>query len=111
MHNATNVDLTSYATSKAATDHLVRLLAAKFSRFYVRVVGINPGFVPSNMNPVGKAGNMFSSLFDRVPAKRAGRDEDIAGAVIYLISRAGAYVDGVSICIDGGRVLVANGQE
>jgi NAD(P)-dependent dehydrogenase (short-subunit alcohol dehydrogenase family) len=43
MHNATNVDLTSYATSKAATDHLVRLLAAKFSRFYVRVTGINPG--------------------------------------------------------------------
>jgi NAD(P)-dependent dehydrogenase (short-subunit alcohol dehydrogenase family) len=43
MHNATNVDLTSYATSKAATDHLVKLLAAKFRRFYVRVVGINPG--------------------------------------------------------------------
>lgn len=43
MHNMTNIDLTSYATSKAATDHLVRLLAAKFNRFYVRVVGINPG--------------------------------------------------------------------
>lgn len=43
MHNATNVDMTSYATSKAATDHLVRLLAAKFNRFYVRVAGINPG--------------------------------------------------------------------
>lgn len=43
MHNATNVDLTSYAASKAATDHLVRLLAAKFNRFYVRVNGINPG--------------------------------------------------------------------
>jgi NAD(P)-dependent dehydrogenase (short-subunit alcohol dehydrogenase family) len=43
MHNVTNVDLTSYATSKAATDHLVRLLAAKYNRFYVRVVGINPG--------------------------------------------------------------------
>lgn len=43
MHNATNVDLTSYATSKAATDHLVKLLAAKFHRSYVRVVGINPG--------------------------------------------------------------------
>ncbi len=45
MHNATNIDLTSYATSKAATDHLVRLLAAKFRRFYVRVVGINPGCI------------------------------------------------------------------
>lgn len=43
MHNATNVDLTSYATSKAATDHLVKLLAAKFSRFYIRVLSINPG--------------------------------------------------------------------
>jgi NAD(P)-dependent dehydrogenase (short-subunit alcohol dehydrogenase family) len=43
MHNVTNVDLTSYATSKAATDHLVKLLAAKFSRFYVRVVSMNPG--------------------------------------------------------------------
>lgn len=43
MHNMTNIDLTSYATSKAATDHLVKLLAAKFHRSYVRVVGINPG--------------------------------------------------------------------
>lgn len=43
MHNVTNVDLTSYASSKAATDHLVKLLAAKYNRFYVRVIGINPG--------------------------------------------------------------------
>lgn len=43
MHDATNVDLTSYATSKVDTDHLVRLLAAKYNWFYVRVVGINLG--------------------------------------------------------------------
>lgn len=43
MHNCTNVDLTSYATSKAATDHLVALLASKFGRWYVRVNAINPG--------------------------------------------------------------------
>lgn len=109
MHNATNVDLTSYATSKAATDHLVKLLAAKFGRFYIRVAGINPGckcprdnsyeksrvliddfvVVPSKMNPVGEEGNMFSSLFDKVPAKRSGGEEDIAGTVLYLVSRAG----------------------
>ncbi|KAF2648938.1 short chain dehydrogenase [Lophiostoma macrostomum CBS 122681] len=111
MHNMTNIDLTSYATSKAATDHLVRLLASKFSRFYVRVVGINPGFVPSKMNPVGQEGNVFANLFDKVPAKRAGTEEDMAGAILYLASRAGAYVDGVSLCIDGGRILLANGQE
>ncbi|KAH8168940.1 enoyl-(Acyl carrier protein) reductase domain-containing protein [Sarocladium implicatum] len=111
MHSATNVDLTSYATSKAATDHLVKLLAAKFSRFYVRVVGVNPGFVPSNMNPVGQAGSNFSNLFDKVPAKRAGGEEDLVGTILYLVSRAGAYVDGVNLCVDGGHVLLANGQE
>ncbi|OJJ50421.1 hypothetical protein ASPZODRAFT_90563 [Penicilliopsis zonata CBS 506.65] len=111
MHNVTNVDLTSYATSKAATDHLVRLLAAKYSRFYVRVVGINPGFVPSKMNPVGAQGNIFSALFDKVPARRAGNADDLAGTVLYLVSKAGAYVDGVSLCVDGGRILLANGQE
>ena len=41
------------------------------------------------MNPVGEEGNMFSSLFDKVPAKRAGNEDDIAGAVLYLVSRAG----------------------
>ncbi|KAI0151806.1 short chain dehydrogenase [Xylariaceae sp. FL1272] len=111
MHNATNIDLTSYATSKAATDHLVKLLAAKFSRFYIRVMSINPGFVPSNMNPIGAEGNIFSNLFDQVPAKRAGNEEDIAGAVLYLSSKAGSYINGISLCVDGGRVLVANGQE
>ncbi|GME26089.1 NAD-binding oxidoreductase with NAD-binding rossmann-fold domain [Neofusicoccum parvum] len=94
MHNCTNVDLTSYAASKAATDHLVAMLAAKFGRWYVRVCGINPGFVPSNMNPVGAEGNMFASLFDKVPAKRAGRLEDIAGTVLYLCSQAGVSISG-----------------
>ncbi|KAJ5433298.1 uncharacterized protein N7458_012454 [Penicillium daleae] len=88
MHNVTNVDLTSYATSKS-TDHLVKLLAAKYNRFYVRVVGINPGLVPSNMNPVGVEGKTFSSLFDKVPAKRAGASEDMAGTILYLVSKAG----------------------
>jgi NAD(P)-dependent dehydrogenase (short-subunit alcohol dehydrogenase family) len=48
LHNATNVDMMSYATTKAATDHLVSLLAVKFARWYVRVCGINPGceFLP-----------------------------------------------------------------
>ena len=43
LHYATNVDMMSYSSTKAATDHLVGLLAAKYARWYVRVVGINPG--------------------------------------------------------------------
>lgn len=45
--------------------------------------------VPSCMNPVGEEGNLFSALFDRVPAKRAGIEDDIAGTILYIVSRAG----------------------
>jgi NAD(P)-dependent dehydrogenase (short-subunit alcohol dehydrogenase family) len=41
------------------------------------------------MNPIGEEGNMFSALFDKVPARRSGDEEDIAGTVLYLVSRAG----------------------
>lgn len=41
------------------------------------------------MNPVGEEGNLFGSLFDKVPAKRAGNEGDIAGTILYLVSRAG----------------------
>lgn len=107
MHNSTNIDLTSYAASKAATDHLVPLLASKFGRWYVRVNSINPGckcqtpesntysfrlVVPSRMNPIGAGDNQFAALFDAMPAKRVGKLEDIAGAVIYLCSQAGVSI-------------------
>lgn len=112
MHNATNVDMMSYATTKAATDHLVSLLAAKFAMWYVRVCGINPGFVPSAMNPMGTGAgaDIFGDLVSKVPAKRAGGGDDLAGIVLFLVSKAGSYVDGRCIAIDGGRTLFANGQ-
>lgn len=45
--------------------------------------------VPSQMNPIGAEGNMFASLIDKVPAKRVGNIDDLAGTIIYLCSRAG----------------------
>lgn len=107
MHNCTNIDLSSYAASKAGLDHLVKLLATKFGPFYIRVNSINPGFVPSKMNPVQDGNNQFAGLFQSMPAKRIGRAQDIAGIVIYLCSEAGAYVDGQNIAVDGGRILVS----
>lgn len=41
------------------------------------------------MNPIGAEGNIFSSLFGKVPAKRAGNSDDIAGTVLYLVSKSG----------------------
>jgi NAD(P)-dependent dehydrogenase (short-subunit alcohol dehydrogenase family) len=68
--------------------------------------------VPTNMNPMGSGSgaDIFGDLVEKVPAKRAGGLDDIAGLVLFLVSKAGAYVDGRSIAIDGGRTLFANGQ-
>ena len=59
--------------------------------------------VPSNMNPVGAEGNIFSNLFDKVPAKRAAIAEDIACTVLYLVSKAG-----VSLWISPSLVLTSS---
>jgi NAD(P)-dependent dehydrogenase (short-subunit alcohol dehydrogenase family) len=64
------------------------------------------------MNPIGSGSgaDIFSDLVHKVPAKRAGGLDDLAGIVLFLASKAGAYMDGRSIAIDGGRTLFANGQ-
>lgn len=64
------------------------------------------------MNPMGTGAgaDIFGDLVQKVPAKRAGSLDDLAGVVLFLVSKAGAYVDGRSIAIDGGRTLFANGQ-
>jgi NAD(P)-dependent dehydrogenase (short-subunit alcohol dehydrogenase family) len=69
--------------------------------------------VPSNMNPMGtgSGADIFGDLVQKVPAKRAGGLDDLAGIVLFLVSKAGAYVHGRSIAIDGGRTLFANGQD
>jgi hypothetical protein len=56
---------------------------------------------------VGEAGNMFQSLFDRMPAKRAGNEEDIAGSVIYLISRAGVSTTITSAGKPSARIQIS----
>lgn len=58
----------------------------------------------------GSGADIFGDLVSKVPAKRAGGLDDMAGVVLFLASKAGAYVDGRSIAVDGGRVLFANGQ-
>lgn len=68
--------------------------------------------MPSSMNPMGTGAgaDIFGDLVEKVPAKRAGDVDDLAGIVLFLVSKAGAYVDGRCVAIDGGRTLFANGQ-
>lgn len=90
----------SYQASKAAVIHLTRRLAARLIVDNIAVSGIAPGAFASNMNKVARdAGDAVAKM---VPAKRIGTDEDMAGTAVYLASRAGDYVVGDTLAVDGG---------
>ncbi|EQB51301.1 hypothetical protein CGLO_09172 [Colletotrichum gloeosporioides Cg-14] len=97
----------SYQTSKAAVDHLVRIMAAEFASFYIRINAMSPGIVPSGMTP--DDGNSNLRLAGETPAKRAGNEEDMVGCALWLMSKAGAFMDGKVVRVEGGRLLILKG--
>jgi NAD(P)-dependent dehydrogenase (short-subunit alcohol dehydrogenase family) len=90
----------SYAASKAGLIHLTRRMAAKLISDHIAVTAIAPGPFKSDMNRAAR--DHGDEVATRVPAGRIGTDEDMAGAAIYLASRAGDYVVGATIAVDGG---------
>src|ERR1035438_2424618 len=92
----------SYHASKAGLIHLTRRMAAKLIKEHINVTAIAPGAFKSDMNRAAR--DHGDVVAQRVPARRIGTDEDMAGAAIYLASRAGDYVVGNTIAVDGGVV-------
>ncbi len=96
-----------YSASKAALRSLARTLSAELVERGIRVNGVAPG--PIDTPIMGRLGlspeavkEMAQGLLSRVPAKRFGRPEDIAEAVLFLASPDSAYVVGAELNVDGG---------
>lgn len=94
----------SYAASKAALHHLGRQLASELAPRNITVNTIVPGYFPTTMTAhlQGEDGAPAGMLADHIPMRRFGRPGDIAGAVQFLASPAGAYVTGTELVVDGG---------
>ena len=93
----------SYAASKAAIHHLSRVLAAELAPSRITVNTVVPGYFPTNMTEyMREDDDTYGEIVPRVPLGRLGRASDIAGACIMLSSRAGAYMTGSEVTIDGG---------
>ena len=97
----------SYAASKSGLIHLTRRMAVKLISDHIVVSAIAPGPFKSDMNKAAR--DNADEVAQRVPAGRIGTDEDMAGAAIYLASRAGDYVVGATIAVDGGIVYANPG--
>jgi NAD(P)-dependent dehydrogenase (short-subunit alcohol dehydrogenase family) len=93
----------SYAASKAGLIHLTKRMALRLAQDNIVVSGIAPGPFASEMNK--QARDHGDEVARRVPVGRIGTDADMAGVAIYLASRAGDYVVGQTIAVDGGVTL------
>jgi NAD(P)-dependent dehydrogenase (short-subunit alcohol dehydrogenase family) len=99
-------DAYSYTASKAAVHHLTRTLAGEFAGRHVTVNAFAPGPFQSRMTAFATATDtQVQKVGARVPIGRIGRPDDIAGATLYLCSRAGSYVTGAILPIDGGQAV------
>lgn len=93
----------AYASSKGGVAQLTKALANEWAVRGVNVNAIAPGYIATELNAALIADpERNRQISERIPAGRWGRPEDIAGAVLFLVSPAAAYVHGTVLPVDGG---------
>ena len=95
----------SYNSSKAGVVHLTKSLAVELAPKGIRMNCISPGYIRTEMT--GTVRQDWQDLWvDMIPFKRMGTPEELAGAVIYLLSDASTYTSGADLIIDGCFTVV-----
>jgi 7-alpha-hydroxysteroid dehydrogenase len=92
----------AYGTAKAALIHMTRLIALDLAP-RVRVNVVAPGAIETEALGTVLSDEMRETMIGLTPARRLGRVEDIAAAILYLASDAGSYVTGKVVEVDGGQ--------
>lgn len=102
-----NAGQCNYAASKGAVNSFTRALAVELGSRSVTVNAVAPGFVETDMTEAikNKAGDFIQKKL--IPARRLGKPEDIAAAVVFLASPGASYITGQVITVDGGLSLGA----
>jgi NAD(P)-dependent dehydrogenase (short-subunit alcohol dehydrogenase family) len=100
-------DVECEKVANSRQQHLVKNLAVELGPRHILVNAIAPGFFPSKMSNGLLEASVGVEAFARAnPSGRLGEPEDIAGAVVYMASRAGSHLNGAVLAIDGGEHLV-----
>lgn len=94
----------AYATSKAGVVHLTHAMALEWARFGIRVNALAPGYFETDINADFMQTAAGKAMIARVPMRRLGHIEDLSGPLLLLASRAGAYMTGATIPVDGGHL-------
>jgi len=94
----------AYSASKAAVHHLTRALAVDLGPRNITVNAVAPGFFPSKITEF-IIERYLDDMEGNCPLKRLGKPAEMAGIAIYLASRAGAFTNGATIVVDGGKSI------
>ncbi|WP_210485880.1 gluconate 5-dehydrogenase [Rufibacter aurantiacus] len=96
--------VSAYAAAKGGLKMLTKNLATEWARYNVQVNGIGPGYFATDQTaPIRVDGHPFNEfIIHRTPAGRWGDPEDLAGATIFLASKASDFVNGQIVYVDGG---------
>jgi 3-oxoacyl-[acyl-carrier protein] reductase len=96
----------NYSASKGAVNSFTRALAVELASRSVTVNAVAPGFIETDMSEAirNKAGDIIKKM---IPARRLGKPEDIANAVLFLAGPGAAYITGQVLTVDGGLSLGA----
>lgn len=101
-----NGRINAYALAKAGVAQLARNLAVEWGPHNVRVNAISPGFIATELSAPLLADEAFMTRrMAMTPLRRPGTASEVAGAVAFLASPAGAFVTGHNLVIDGGTVI------
>ncbi len=94
----------AYAAAKGGLVMLTKNMATEWARFNIQINGIGPGyFATSQTEPIRVDGHPFNDfIVNRTPAKKWGNPDDLAGAAIFLASKASDFVNGHILYVDGG---------
>jgi 3-oxoacyl-[acyl-carrier protein] reductase len=98
--------LATYAASKAALEFLTRALARELGPRGIRVNAVAPGFIMTELATVFLEGDKGQREAEILPLGRLGQPEDVAAATCFLLSDDASWITGVTLDVDGGRLLV-----
>ncbi|HLW48733.1 MAG TPA: 2-dehydro-3-deoxy-D-gluconate 5-dehydrogenase KduD [bacterium] len=97
------IQIAAYTASKGALGQLTKLLANEWAPRGVNVNAIAPGYIETDLTrSLRDDTERNAAILTRIPAGRWGRPEDLAGAAVFLASRASDYVHGHLLVVDGG---------
>jgi 2-dehydro-3-deoxy-D-gluconate 5-dehydrogenase len=97
------INVPSYAAAKSGVVGLTRALSNEWAGFGVNVNAIVPGYIATdNTQALRDDPDRSRSILERIPARRWGRADDLAGATVFLAGPASDYVNGIALPVDGG---------